>query len=199
MKINLCRAGGVLAAIFLATAWAVAGGDGRSVFVLTSTNNASPNANAVVVFELNTGGTPSLSWVDTLPTGGKGGASTNAGILQFEGDLGAVANYGSNTVTQLVRYTNFISLGRTIPLANGCVNPDSVALTAEQLFVVGTTCAESHAWPSGMVDGTVVSLTDPSAAQIAVGKTWAAVTLSEDPSFNSRSRHMGRSAGHTPP
>ena len=177
MKINLGRAGGVLAAIFLATAWAVAGGDGRSVFVLTSTNNASPNANAVVVFELNTGGTPSLSWVDTLPTGGKGGASTNAGILQFEGGLGAVANYGSNTVSQLVRYTNFISLGRTIPLANGCMNPDSVALTEEQLFVVGTNCAESHAWPSGYVDG-IVRLTDPSAAQIAVGSTWAAVTLS---------------------
>jgi len=57
------------------------------------------------------------------------------------------------------------------------MSPDSVALTAEQLFVVGTNCAESHQWPSGMVEGGVVSLTDPSAAQIAVGKSWAAVTL----------------------
>ena len=176
MKINLCRAGGVLAAIFLAAAWAVAGWDGRSVFVLTSTNNANANENAVVVFELTTEGMPSLSWVDTLPTGGTGGASGNAGILQFEGGLGAVANYGSNSVTQLVRYANFISLGPTIPLANGCVKPDSVALSANQLFVVGTTCAESHAWPAGYVDGGV-GLTDTSAAQIAVGNTWAAVTL----------------------
>ena len=174
MKINLCRAGGMLAAIFLATALAVAGEDGRSVFVLTSTNNAS--ANEVVVFKLNTGGTPSLSWENTLPTGGKGGASTNAGILQFKGDLGAVANYGSNTVSQLVRDDDFISVGPTINLAPGCMKPDSVALTEDHLFVVGTNCAESHAWPSGNVDGTV-RLTDPSAAQIAVGKTWAAVTL----------------------
>jgi hypothetical protein len=175
LKINLRRAGGVLAAIFLATAWAVAGWDGRSVFVLTSTNNAS--GNAVLVFELNTGGTPSLSLVDTLPTGGNGGASTNAGILQFRDNLGAVANFGSNSVSQLVRYDDFIAIGPKIKLATNCVKPDSVALTKEHLYVVGTNCAESHEWPSGMVDGGVVSLSDPSAAQIAAGKRWAAVTL----------------------
>ena len=112
MKINLRRAGVMLAVIFLATAWAVAGGDGRSVFVLTSTNNAS--GNDVVVFKLDTAGTPSLSLVDMLPTGGNGGASTNAGILQFRDDLGAVANYGSNSVSQLVRYDDFIGMGPTI-------------------------------------------------------------------------------------
>jgi hypothetical protein len=176
LKINLCRAGGVLAAVFLAAALAVAGDDGRDVLVLTSTNNAS--GNDVVVFKLNTAGTPSLSWADTLPTGGNGGASTNAGILQFKDDLGAVANYGSNSVSQLVRHNDFISLGSTIKLATGCMKPDSVALTREHLFVVGTNCAESHAWPWGSVDGPVVGLADPSAAQIAVGKTWAAVTLS---------------------
>jgi hypothetical protein len=115
--------------------------------------------------------------VDMLATGGNGGASTNAGILQFRDDLGAVANYGSNTVTQLTRYDDFIAIGRTIKLASGCMKPDSVALTKEHLFVVGTNCAESHAWPWGGVDGTVVSLSDTSAAQIAVGKNWAAVTL----------------------
>jgi hypothetical protein len=174
-KSYLCRAGCTLAAIFLVTALAVAGQHDRSVFVLTSTNNAS--ANNVVVFKLDTSGMPSLSLVDTLPTGGKGGASTNAGILQFKDDLGAVANYGSNSVSQLVRYDDFFTIGGTINLAPGCVKPDSVALTKEHLFVVGTNCAESHAWPSGSVDGTVVSLSDPSAAQIAVGKSWAAVTL----------------------
>src|SRR5208337_2681366 len=108
-----------------------------------------------------------------------GGASTNAGILQFKDDLGAVANHGSNSVSQLLRYDNFIAIGRTINLAPDCVKPDSVALTKEHLFVVGTNCAESHAWPSGNVDGTVVSLSDPSAAQIAAGKSWAAVTQTD--------------------
>lgn len=120
-----------------------------------------------------------------MPTGGNGGASGNAGILQFRDNLGAVANYGSNSVSQLVRDDNFIRVGRTINLAPGCMNPDSVALTEGQfagligkhLFVVGTNCAESHAWPSGHVDGGVVGLADTSAAQIAVGSHWAAVTL----------------------
>jgi len=174
-KSYLWRVGVTLAALFLTTALAVAGQQERSVFVLTSTNN--PSGNDVVVFKLDTEGTPSLSLAGTLPTGGKGGASTNAGILQFKDDLGAVANYGSNSVSQLLRYDNFIAIGRTINLAPDCVKPDSVALTREHLFVVGANCAESHAWPSGNVDGSVVSLSDPSAAQIAVGKNWAAVTL----------------------
>jgi hypothetical protein len=179
LRNKLGRASGVLAAVLLATAWAVAGDHGRSVFVLTSTN--SPQGNNVLVFKLNTGGTPSLSLANTLPTGGAGGASTNAGILQFWGDYGAVANWGSNSVSQLVRYDNWISMGRTISLAPGCANPDSVALSKHHLFVVGTNCAESHSWPSGSLDGTVVSLTDTTAAQIAVGQSWAAVTLA-DPS-----------------
>ena len=57
-----------------------------------------------------------------------------------------------------------------------CMKPDSVALSEDHLFVVGANCAESHVWPSGKIDGTVVNLTDSSAAQIAVSKTWAAVT-----------------------
>jgi hypothetical protein len=77
----------------------------------------------------------------------------------------------------LARDDDFISMRRTINLSPGCVNPDSVALNEEHLFVVGTNCAESHAWPSGHVDGGVVGLADTSAAQIAVGENWAAVTL----------------------
>ena len=112
-KSCLWRSGLVLAAIGFTSALAVAGQPGRGILVLTSTNNAS--GNAVVVFAVNTEGTPSLSHQNTLLTGGKGGASTNAGILQFQNDLGAVANYGSNTVSQLVGLTIPSSSGR--PLA----------------------------------------------------------------------------------
>lgn len=169
------RIGLVLVAVFVATTGAFADGDGRTVLVLTSTN--SPSGNAVVVFQLDSNGTPSLSLRDILSTGGKGGASTNAGILQFRGELGAVANWGSNTVSELVRSGDFVAAGRTIKLAPDCVKPDSVALNEHDLYVVGGTCAESHAWPGGTVDGTAVKLSDPSAAQIAVGTNWAAVTL----------------------
>jgi hypothetical protein len=175
-KSGVWRPSIALAAICLTSALALASQQERGALVITSTNDAS--GNAVVVFKLDTEGAPSLALAQTLRTGGKGGASTNAGILQFNDDLGAVANYGSNTVSQLVRYNNSIAVGKTIQLAPDCEKPDSVALTREHLFVVGVNCAESHAWPSGFVDGPVVSLSDPSAAQIAVGKTWAAVTLS---------------------
>jgi hypothetical protein len=174
-KFCLSRAGTMLGVTLLAATMAAANDQDRSVFVVTSTNN--PSGNNVVVFKLDTMGTPSLSWDKTLATGGKGGASTNAGIVQFKDDLGAVANFGSNSVTQIVRYGDYITTGATINLAHDCVKPDSVALTKEHLFVVGANCAESHSWPWGNLDGSVVSLSDPSAAQIAVGKTWAAVTL----------------------
>jgi hypothetical protein len=149
--------------------------DSRSVLVLTSTNSTA--GNAVVVFNLQTKPTPTLSFVDMLPTGAKGGASTNAGILQFRDDFGAVANYGSNSVSPLTRHADSITVQGQIALASGCIKPDSVSISGRHLFVVGATCAESYAWPSGTPDGTIVHLSDPSAAQIAVGKTWAAVTL----------------------
>ena len=175
-KLRLRCAGLVPAALILTSAIAAQGQSARHPLVITSTNNAS--GNAVVVFRLNTQRTPSLDLAQTLKTGGNGGASTNAGILQFKRDLGAVANYGSNTVTQLVREGNAIAIGSTIPLAADCTKPDSVALTRDHLFVVGANCAESHAWPFGFVDGPVVNLSDSSAAQIAVGESWAAVTFS---------------------
>jgi hypothetical protein len=115
--------------------------------------------------------------VNYLPTGGVGGAGGNAGALQFQGRLGAVANYGSNSVTQLIRSDGYIAVGRTFDLAPGCRQPVSVALKQGHLFAVGANCVESHAWPSGRVEGGVVGITDASAAQVVVGESWAAVTL----------------------
>lgn len=175
MRINTAHASGMLALLFLAATSAMAGDHGRDTLVLTSTNDTS--GNQVVVFKLTTGGTPALTLVNMLPTGGAGGAGGNAGSVQFAGEFGAVANYGSNSVTQLTRNYNFINVGKTVKLAPGCTNPVSVALADGQLFAVGANCIESHAWPWGGVDGAVVSITDSSAGQIAVGQSWAAVTL----------------------
>lgn len=174
-RLRLDCARTLVAASVLVASAAVAGESERGVLVLTSTND--PGSNSVVVFTLGTGSAASLSWRNTLPTGGAGGASNNAGILQFREDRGAVANFASNTVTQLVREDDDIRIGSTIRQASGCVKPDSVALTREHLFVVGQNCAESHDWPSGIPDGRVVHLSDPSAAQIAVGNHWSAVTM----------------------
>jgi hypothetical protein len=169
------RAGATLAASLFAASLAVAAEPDRGVLVLTSTNASSNNQ--VLVFQLESGAATALSLVQTLPTGGLGGASGNAGILQMRDDLGAVANYGSNSVSQLAREGDLIEVRGQISLASGCLKPDSVALTRDQLFVVGANCLESHAWPGGAQDGAVVHLSDTSAAQVAVGKTWGAVTF----------------------
>ncbi|HXJ90361.1 MAG TPA: hypothetical protein VMS18_26350 [Candidatus Binatia bacterium] len=177
MKNQLSYISGMLIMLCLAGASATASDrhNGQSTLVITSTNDAS--ANQVVVFKLSSGDTPSLSLVNTLPTGAKGGAGGNAGALQFRGETGAVVNYGSNTLSRLVRDGHSIRIAGSIPLASNCVQPVSVALNNRHAFVVGSNCAESHSWPSGFVDGNTVSLPDNSAAQIVTGESWSAVTL----------------------
>src|SRR6185437_6157857 len=129
------RAGVAVAASLLTASLAVAGEPDRGVLVLTSTND--PGTNQVLVYQLETGDSPALSLVQTLPTGGRGGAGGNAGIVQMKDDFGAVANYGSSTVSELVREGDFVQVRGQIKLATGCVKPDSVALSRDQLFVVG--------------------------------------------------------------
>jgi hypothetical protein len=146
----------------------------KDVLVLTSSN--STTGNSILVFQLKTARSPALSLVHTLPTEGLGGAG-GAGAVQFRGDHGVVVNFGSNTVTQLVRSDDYINIEKTIKLASGCTNPASAALKDDQLFIVGANCIEDHAWPSGVVDAPVIHTPDTSGAQIAAGHTWAAVTF----------------------
>jgi hypothetical protein len=165
----------VLTSSLFAASLAIAADRDRGILVLTSTND--PGTNQVLVYQLEAGTAPALSLVQTLRTGGQGGASGNAGILQMRDEFGAVANYGSGSVSELVRDGDFIQVRGQVRLASGCLKPDSVALTDEQLFIAGANCVESHAWPSGLLDGSVVHLSDASAAQVAIGKTWGAVTF----------------------
>lgn len=168
------RAGGLLAATLLASTLAAADPAGRPSLVLTSSNDAG--SNSVLVFEIQGGATPAVSLVQSLPTGGSGGAGGNGGILQFGAEGGAVANFGSSSVTRLSRSGDLISIAGTIALAPGCQHPASVALAHDHLYVVGSNCAEGHHWPEGSADSTV-ALPDTSAGQIAAGRSWAAVTL----------------------
>lgn len=129
MRNRLGRTGALLAATVIAAAAATvttASEHQRPVLILTSTND--PGGNKVVVFELGTQGTPSLTLNQVLSTGGTGGAGGNGGILQFRDDGGAVANFGSNTITRLGRNRDTIDLGGNIALASGCTHPDSIAV-----------------------------------------------------------------------
>src|SRR6185437_9246606 len=65
------RAGMTAAVSLLACNLAAAGEADRGVLVLTSTND--PSSNQILVYQLDTAA-PALSLVQTLPTGGQGGA-----------------------------------------------------------------------------------------------------------------------------
>ena len=173
VKHNLCRVSAFLAILLLGIASAIAADSTRETLIVTSTNDAANNA--VLVFRFNPAAA-TLTFVDEVPTGGQGGASGNAGVVQFKGTFGAVVNFGSNSLTRLIREGNSIQSNGTIALASGCTQPDSVALDHHQAYVLGANCAETHSWPQGSVSGTV-SLSDASGAQIVAGETWAAVTL----------------------
>ncbi|MFG6486978.1 hypothetical protein ACG04R_09865 [Roseateles sp. BYS78W] len=168
-------------------------GPDRATLLVTSTNNAT--ANNIVVFRLDTNGAASLSYVTSLATGGAGGAGGNAGLVQFHDDIGAVANYGSNSVTQLVRQGDFVHVGRSFDLASGCTRPVSIALKHDHLYVAGANCVESHDWPSGRLDGTAVSLPDASSAQVVAGRSWAAVTMKSGSVLQLPLNREGRLAG----
>lgn len=174
MKTHLSRVSGFVSILLVFVASALAADHQRDVLIITSTND--PAGNAAVVFKLNPANAV-LSLVSTLPTGGNGGASGNAGAVQFADPIGAVVNYGSNSVSRLVREGNSIAVDGAFSLASKCVEPVSVALKDWNAFVVGSNCVESHSWPDGKLDGSVVSLADTSAGQIAVGESWAGVTL----------------------
>ena len=173
MNHNLYRASAFVATLLLGLGSAIAADSPRDILVVTSTND--PAGNAVVVFKLNPAAA-TLTFVDELPTGGQGGASGNAGAVQFKDVFGAVVNFGSNNLTRFIREGNSIQSHGTIALASGCTQPVSVALDHHQAYVLGANCAETHSWPQGNVSGTV-SLSDASGAQIVAGETWAAATL----------------------
>jgi hypothetical protein len=168
--------GALIAALTLVSAPALSGGEKhQDVLIVTSSNDST--SNNLLVFKFEAGANPSLVLTEKVPTGGKGGASGNAGIVQIQGTFGAVANYGTNTVTRLIRQGDYIGVNGVVPLAAGCLQPDSVALSAGHLFVVGANCAETFTWPQGSVASPTIKLPDTSAGQIVVGDSWAAVTL----------------------
>jgi len=164
----------MLATILLALGSARAA-DQNDILVVTSTNNAA--GNQVAVFKLNPGAASSLTFVKALPTGGNGGAGGNAGAVQFSGYFGAAVNFGSNNFTRLVREGDAIRTAGTVGLSQDCTQPVSIALKGSEALVVGANCAESHSWPFGNLNGSVVALPDNSAGQIVAGQSWAAVTL----------------------
>ena len=118
MKTHLSRVSGLVSILLLCAASAIAADQQKNILIVTSTNNAT--GNAVVVFKFDPSAS-TLTLVNTLPTGGNGGASGNAGAVQFAEGFGAVVNYGSNTISRLTREGDSISVSGNVALASNCV------------------------------------------------------------------------------
>jgi hypothetical protein len=108
--------------------------------------------------------------VETVATGGKGGASGNAGGIAAYKNLLAVVNFGSNTVSIFEHYKDSFVLKHTIPTTS---SPLSVAFGHDHLYVLGATTIESHqaydGWVSPSSDGEAALLhADGTAAQVGV-------------------------------
>ena len=116
--------------------------------------------------------------VQTVPTGGQGGAGGNAGGIATRQGSVAVVNFGSQTVSLLEREGNTFGLTQTIATVSA---PVSVAFGKDHLYVLGTTTVESHRSTGSAADDNVdgvVSLVraDGSAAQVGVAADQLVIT-----------------------
>ncbi len=131
--------------------------------VVVTTSNTS--ANSLLVYSEDG------RLLNSVPTGGQGGVSGNAGGITISGDDVAVVNFNSGTVSIFDHDEGSrFHLKQLIPTAG---NPVSVAFSDNHLYILTTTHIESHLRaPFGIgynADG-VVSLfkSDGSAAQVGV-------------------------------
>jgi hypothetical protein len=129
------RAGMALALFALTCALAAPAAFGadksRAPLFLTATNGST---NYLAVIDTVTRET------DYVPTGGAGGASGNAGGVAVQGELAAVVNYGSLSVTIFMRQGNTMQPVQTVKTTTA---PLSVAFGHNHLVVLCASTAES--------------------------------------------------------
>ena len=105
----------------------------RNTLVITSSNSAA--GNSLLAFD------SAGALVQTIPTGGLGGVSGNAGGIAAAGRLVAVVNFGSSSVSLLEVTADGIELVDVITTLSP---PVSVAFGHGHLYVLGTISVESH-------------------------------------------------------
>ena len=119
-------------ALFLGIAAGIASSQDRHGLVVTSSNTP---ANNLLVY--NT----SNRLIQTVATGGAGGASGNAGGIAASHGRLAVVNFASQNVSIFERSERGFRLKQTVPTTS---NPLSVAFGHGHLYILGSTTIESH-------------------------------------------------------
>jgi hypothetical protein len=122
----------VSAALLFAAAGVGLRAAGARTLVVTSSNEP---ANQLLVYDTQG------SLLQALPTGGQGGASSNAGGIATDGGRLAVINFGSSSVSIFERRGAGFVLANTVPAASA---PLSVTFGKGHLYVLGTATVESH-------------------------------------------------------
>jgi hypothetical protein len=176
---SLCAA--VLLTLAASTASARADHD-ASTLAVVMTND--PTSNQILVFDT---GTKAL--LQRLSTRGMGGASGNArGVKQLDGNLVAVVNYGSNSVSLFKRNGNAFRLDQIVATSSA---PVSIDFGNHHMYVAGATTVDSFEMQGGDVwrDGSaplqlVGGVIPPAGSTAQVGvldKNTLLVTLKTDP------------------
>jgi hypothetical protein len=153
----------------IGTATALQADTDQNALVVTASNAAK---NQLLVY--NSGG----KLIQTVPTQGQGGASGNAGGIAAHGNLLAVVNFGSQSVSMFERRDNGFAMNQLVPAAS---SPVSVAFGDGHLYILGTTRVESHRMYGSNVnsnpDGVVQLLkADGSSAQVGVVSSQLIIT-----------------------
>ncbi len=142
----------------------------QQVLVVTTSNTATNNQ--LLVYDT------SARLIQTVPTKGQGGASGNAGGIAAQGNLLAVVNFGSQSVSLFERINNGFLFQRLISTAS---SPLSVAFGNNHLYILGTTKVESHllfgSTVSSSPDGVVTLFkADGSSGQVGVVENELVIT-----------------------
>src|ERR1022692_641504 len=153
----------------IGAATAVQADSANDALVVTASN---ATANQLLVY--NTGGT----LIQTVPTGGQGGVSGNAGGIEARGNLIAVVNFSSLNVSMFELGSQGFQMKQLVPTIS---NPVSVAFGAGHLYILGTTEVESPRMDGSNVNptpGGEVALikADGSAAQAGVVENQLIIT-----------------------
>jgi hypothetical protein len=117
----------------------------RPEITLAVTMTNDPGANQIRVFDATTN-----VLVQTLSTRGKGGVAGNArGVKQFNGDIVAVVNNGSDTVAVFKRDGNRLKFDRLVTTTSA---PVSIDFGNDHMYVAGATTIDSFALRRNTVD-----------------------------------------------
>jgi hypothetical protein len=174
---------GAAALLMFSAAAGVKASPRSATLVVTMTNDAS--ANAVQVYDAAT-----HALLQTLPTQGQGGVGGNArGVRQYDGQLVAVVNNGSNTVAVFKRQQDGLKFEQLVTTTSA---PVSIDFGNNHMYVAGATTVDSfviHGETIGELDGTTTLQLatggvppNGSTAQVAVASArQLLVTLKDDP------------------